>query len=299
MLTALVPLTAVLVLALLLTAAVRYLMRQEAAELVAGDLEESGEESRRKDFFLREWLLRAGFNSPLALPLFSGATVISLMLGAVVALAMAVSPLTRALLAATVKWPWIAGFLLLAAQIGPILLLVALALAPTLYVRAKRRKRVEETEQDLPLFMDLFAALAEAGVGFDSALAKILEAHPARRTLTREFTQYRKELMAGLPRSQGLRNLAHRVNVLPLSLFVSAVIQAEQTGASVADTLRNQAIDGRERRKIRVLMHANTQPVRLSFPLIICFLPSLIVTTLGPALYHLLQIVDSMLGKIQ
>jgi tight adherence protein C len=200
---------------------------------------------------------------------------------------------------AAAKWPWIAGFLMLSAQLGPILMGLTCSLAPFLYVRAARRRRVDETEQDLPLFMDLFAALAEAGMGFDAALVRILESHPARRTLAKEFTQYRWELMAGMSRLQGLRNLSRRLNVLPLNLFVSAVIQAEQTGASIADTLRNQAIDGRERRKIRVLLHANTQPVRLSFPLIICFLPGLLVTTLGPALYHLLLIVNNMLGKIQ
>lgn len=297
--TQIVPLAAVLALAGLVVVAVRYLLRREAASLVAVDREELDEEGRERRPGLRGWLVLAGFGSSRAPVLFLSATFAAMVTGLLGAVAFAVSPITRAIWAATGKWPWISGFLILSAQLGPLLVMVICASAPAVYVRAARRKRVDETEQDLPLFMDLFAALAEAGMGFDAALARILESHPARRTLAKEFTQYRKELMAGMSRAQGLRNLARRLNVLPLTLFVSAVIQAEQTGASIAQTLRNQAVDGRERRKIRVLLHANTQPVRLSFPLIICFLPGLLVTTLGPAIYHLLLIVNNMLGRIQ
>lgn len=299
MTTQVIPILAVLALAGLFVSLVRYLLRREAASLVAVDREALDDDGQDRRVGLRGWLLLAGFGSPRAVSIFLSATTAATLTGILAAVALALSPINRAILDATAKWPWISGFLILSAQLGPIFVMLTCSMGPWLYVRAARRKRVDETEQDLPLFMDLFAALAEAGMGFDAALGRILESHPARRTLAREFTQYRKEMMAGMSRAQGLRNLARRLNVLPLNLFVSAVIQAEQTGASIAETLRNQAVDGRERRKIRVLLHANTQPVRLSFPLIICFLPGLLVTTLGPAIYHLLLIVNNMLGRIQ
>ena len=49
-------------------------------------------------------------------------------------------------------------------------------LLPTIVVRAARRARVRAVEQDLPLVLELFATMGEAGLGFDAALAKVIRA---------------------------------------------------------------------------------------------------------------------------
>ena len=46
----------------------------------------------------------------------------------------------------------------------------------------------------------LLATLAEAGIGFDSGLDRILDSQPANRPLTQELRQFQIELLAGRPR---------------------------------------------------------------------------------------------------
>jgi tight adherence protein C len=162
-------------------------------------------------------------------------------------------------------------------------------------VRAARRNRVVQVERDLPLVLDLFSTLAEAGLSFDAALARILAAQPAARPLAGEFNSYRRALLAGVPREQAMRRLARRLDVTPVTLFTSALVQAEQVGASIAETLRHQAEDMRDRRRMNALAKAQALPAKLVFPLIVCFLPGIFVTTLGPALFEMVKVVDSVL----
>lgn len=298
-----IPLLASLFASFLFLRVLRYLLQREASELAAdvmgngrvrdGDIAVDG--SSR----LSRWLGEAGYHGTQASLRFVLATAAAGLVGLAVAELIILSPMPVRVASAAEQWPWFSGFLVLMAQMAPFIAFALPASIPLLVVRAARRRRIEETEKDLPLYLDLFAALAEAGLGLDAALQRIQAAHPARRALSVEFAIYQGEMQAGGSRSDGLRRLARRLNVMSLSLFVSAVVQSEQTGASIADTLRNQASDARERRKIRLLLHANSLPVKLSFPLIICFLPGILIPTLGPALHNLIQTVNGTLGRIQ
>ena len=182
-----------------------------------------------------------------------------------------------------VAWvsPWFGGLLL--------------ALLPTLYVRAVRRKRIQQIEQDLPLQLDLLATLAEAGLSFDSALDRILEAQVGDRPLTEDFRLFQVDILAGRPRTNALRRLMERVDVTWFSIFISALMHAEQVGSSLATTLRTQADDLRMRRRERALAMAMAIPVKLLFPLIVCFLPGIMTAALGPVIYQIVQVLDSFL----
>jgi tight adherence protein C len=177
--------------------------------------------------------------------------------------------------------PWLAAFLLVA--------------APWVVVRAARRERVVQIEQDLPLFLELLATLAEAGIGFDAALERVLDAQRQDRPLTEEFRTFQREVLAGVVRVRALRRVADRADVLSLTILISALVQAEQVGSGIAEVLRRQADDLRSRRRERAMSLANALPVKLLFPLVICFLPGLFVATLGPTFYQFFQFADSVI----
>src|SRR5207245_1301751 len=158
-----------------------------------------------------------------------------------------------------------------------------------------RRRRVAQIEQELPLVLDLFATLAEAGLGFDAALAKIQTSQPPGRALAAEFQTFQREMLAGVPRIQCLQGLSRRIDLTSMTVLVSALIQAEQIGASLADTLRHQAEDMRDRRRTKALMLAQALPVKLVVPLVVCFLPGVLVTALGPVLQQLIKVADSVI----
>ena len=79
-----------------------------------------------------------------------------------------------------------------------------------------------------------------------------------------------------------------------MTIFVSALVQAEQVGAGFSNVLRIQADDVRNRRREEANMLAQALTVKLIFPLVICFLPAIFVVTLGPIFLQFLKLADSV-----
>jgi len=52
--------------------------------------------------------------------------------------------------------------------------------------------------------------------------------------LTREFARTLSEMRMGIPRRQALRDLARRVNVDDLNVFIASPVQADQLGVSIS-----------------------------------------------------------------
>ena len=255
----------------------------------------TGLQSSARDNGLGRWLARAGYRRPNAQMLLISATIASVAAG------LAVSQIYRLiffppLLVAISNVPGIAGDMLaLVLQGGPWILFVVTAAAPSLVVRTARRSRVRAIEQDLPLALELFATMAEAGLGFDAALAKIVRAQGSDRALVSEFVNFQHDMLAGMSRTQALRQLARRIDVPSLTSFTSALIQAEQVGASMAETLQHQAVDLRQRRRENALLQAQALPVKLVFPLVVCFLPGIFVSTLAPVLFQMVEVANGVL----
>jgi len=252
-------------------------------------------ESSARDTALARWLASAGYRRPNAQAVFISATITAVVAGVVVSQIYRVIFFTP-LLDAIANVPGSAGDMLaLALQGGPWILFSITALAPALAVRTKRRARVLAIEQDLPLALELFATMAEAGLGFDAALAKIVRAQPGDRPLASEFVSFQYDMLAGMARAQALRQLARRIDLPSLTSFTSALIQAEQIGASMAETLQYQAVDLRQRRRENALLRAQALPVKLVFPLVVCFLPGIFVSTLAPVLFQMVEVANGVL----
>ncbi|QEG40855.1 type II secretion system F family protein [Roseimaritima ulvae] len=249
-----------------------------------------------RDSWLGRWLFRAGFRGKNATPLFIAANVFALLAGLLVAFLFyqsAVVTLGGSVLRAI---PGAVGEVFLPLLwVSPILAVGVVVAMPAIFVRARRRTRIRTIEQDLPLSLDLLATLAEAGLSFDAALERVLETQRNRRPLAEEFRLFRLEILTGRSRIDSLRRLKDNVDVTWFSIFVSALIHAEQIGASLATTLRAQADDLRNRRRERALAQAMAVPVKLLFPLIICFLPGIMIAALGPIIFQIVQMLDQVI----
>jgi tight adherence protein C len=244
--------------------------------------------------WLRRWLAQAGYRQFTAPAFFIASEAAAIVIGWLAGQYL-VAPAAAELALTVAEIPGgVGGLLAATVMTAPWMVLIVVSLIPVLVVRAARRQRVREVEEDLPLVLELFATLAEAGLSFDAALARILS-QTQRRTLALELSAFQRDVLAGVPRLQSLRQLAHRVDVMSLTTFISAVVQAEQMGASIAETLRHQADDLRDRRRERALLLAQALPVKLVFPLIMCFLPGVFISTLGPVLFQMIQVANGVL----
>jgi tight adherence protein C len=247
---------------------------------------------------LERWLALAGYRSPGARAVFVASCAAAVMIGGLAAFVMQ-RTVTPWMIQNVISIPAGVGQGLAAiSETGPWMLFVLLTLAPILVVRAARRARVRAIEQDLPLVLELFSTLAEAGLAFDAVLVRIIQAQPEERPLTAELLGFQRDLQAGVPRVQALRQLGRRVSVPAFTSLIAAIVQAEHVGGSIAETLRHQANDLRSRRRERALLLAQSLPVRLVVPLVICFLPGIFFSTLGPVLYQMVEIANSVLRPV-
>jgi len=251
-------------------------------------------------FGLRHWLVLAGIRGRSAAEVFVGAAGVALVGGAMLGILAQRLGFVDRMSEALSGIPGAPGDFLHATVIAsPWIVFVFVTSLPWLFVRGRRRKRVRQIEQDLPISLELLATLGEAGLGFDAAVNRLLDSQAMERPLALEFRQSQVEALAGIPRIHCLRRMSRRVEVSSVSIFISALVQAEQVGAGMADVLRRQADDLRNRRRENAMAIAQTVPVKLTFPLVICFLPGIFVTTLGPTFYQFFQLAENVIRRGQ
>jgi len=153
-------------------------------------------------------------------------------------------------------------------------------------------KRQAKIQVALPDALDMLTVCVEAGLGFDAALAQV--ARNSDGPLAAEFARALQEMQIGKSRNQALRALADRTTVPEARAFVSAMVQAGDLGIPVARVLREQAKEMRVRRRQRAEGKAQQVPVKITFPLILCIFPALLVIVVGPGI---INIAHSLFGR--
>jgi len=162
---------------------------------------------------------------------------------------------------------------------------------PDVWISRRIEERRSSMQKALPDVLDLLVISVEAGLGFDSALARVVATVPG--PLSEEFFRMLQETRVGVSRRDAMRHLNERTDVDELRSFLLAMMQAEAFGVSIAQVLRVQADEMRVKRRQRAQEKAFAAPVKMVFPLVFCIFPSLFIVLLGPAA---IQIVDTFNG---
>jgi tight adherence protein C len=134
----------------------------------------------------------------------------------------------------------------------------------------------------LPDALDLLTISVEAGLGFDAALAKVVE--KMEGPLVNEFRQALAEIRMGRTRRDALRDVVKRADAQPVSNFIGAIVQAEQLGVPIAKVLQIQSQQLRIERRQRAEEAAAKAPVKMLFPMVGCIFPTIFIVILGPAI---------------
>lgn len=138
--------------------------------------------------------------------------------------------------------------LLFAVIAGSPLFVVALAylgwLRVDLSLASQAKRRQARIDRDLPDFLDILAVTVSAGLGFRSALARVADALGG--PLAEEIHTALQQMGYGVARRAAFEGIRDRNDSQPLSQFMSALLQAEDLGAPLGDTLNAIAADMRK-----------------------------------------------------
>ncbi len=169
-------------------------------------------------------------------------------------------------------------------------LLVAGLYLPSAFVSNRIRKRQQAVQESFPDALDMLMVCVEAGLGLDAAFTRVgaqfMASHPV---LAEEFALVSLELRAGKSREAAMRNFAERIGTTEITSFVVLLIQSDQLGTNIAQTLRVQADDMRIKRMLRAEEKAHMLPVKLSIPLVLCLLPAMIAVAVLPGIIRIIR----------
>jgi tight adherence protein C len=158
---------------------------------------------------------------------------------------------------------------------------------PNVWLSTKITARKEAIVKALPDALDLLTISVEAGLGFDLALAKVVEKW--NNPLTMEFARVLAEMRVGKPRRESLRDMVARTEVGDVTAFIAAIIQADQLGVSISRVLQIQSEQMRIRRRQRAEEKAHQAPVKMTIPMVFLIFPALLIVILGPAMRRIMD----------
>ena len=147
---------------------------------------------------------------------------------------------------------------------------------------AERRLRIEHA---FPNALDLMRVAAESGLGFDSAMTRVgNELEQISPDVAFEFLTVQRQVAAGRPREEAMRDLADRCDVDVVRSFATVVQQSLRFGSSISEALTSYADELREKRENKAQEMANKLPVKMSIVLGLLMLPALILLAVGPTI---------------
>ena len=161
------------------------------------------------------------------------------------------------------------------------------AFTPVLLLNMRIKERQKAILHQLPEILDLLCVSVHAGLTFDAALYRITAR--LKGPLVDECIRALDDVRMGIPRRQALKSMSGRCDVPELTLFTTAVIQAERLGTSIAATLTSQADNMRDRRRQSVKAEALKAPVKMLFPLVLFIFPAIFIVLLLPTVLNLMK----------
>jgi tight adherence protein C len=232
---------------------------------------------------LRAHLIRAGFRSDNAMPVFYGVRIVTTLMMLVLCLML------------STKMPPNPMFDIVVMVFGCALGWVL----PKMFLERKAKSRQETLRLALPDALDLLVVSVEAGLGLDMAIQHVArELGASHPQLSEELSLVTLEMRAGKRRADALRNLAERTGEGELRKLVAILIQSDRFGTSIGDSLRTHSDYLRTRRRQEAEERAGKVGVKLVFPIFFFILPSMLIVAAGPGLLQVFKQLFPMMRQI-
>ncbi len=144
---------------------------------------------------------------------------------------------------------------------------------PDIWLARVVRTRNTRIDKDLPFYLDVITLAVESGSNLTGALTQAVKKAPDS-PLRFEFNRVLRDIRAGKPRAEALRQLTVRVKNDSLKTVIAGMIQSERSGASLGSVLRAQSNQFRAARFAAAEKKAMEAPVKLLAPLVLFIFPT-------------------------
>jgi tight adherence protein C len=232
---------------------------------------------------LKAEMMRAGFRSESAVPVFYGLRLVTtlgvLLLSLLLEAKMPPNPVMQA---ALIISGCAAGWIM-----------------PRFFLEKKVAKRQEIVRLSLPDALDMMVVSVEAGLGLDQAIQHVArELQVSHPQLSEELSLVTLEMRAGKRRSEALRNFAMRTGEPEIQKLVAILIQNDRFGTSMGESLRTHSDFLRTRRRQEAEERAAKVGVKLVFPIFFFILPSMLIVAAGPGLLQIFKYLFPMMKQM-
>ena len=185
-----------------------------------------------------------------------------------------------------------------AAAMGAAMGAMAAWAASGLWLHSRGKARGEEIDRAMPQALELLRITVGAGAVLERGFRQ-LSAMEQLGPLAQEFARVDFEVSRlGATRSQALEAMRGRCRSKLVGYFVSAMVQASERGASVSGVLASQARLAQREREQQLEAEANRLSTKITFPLVLFFLPAALIVALAPQVATLIEFVGQMGGAI-
>ena len=155
------------------------------------------------------------------------------------------------------------------------------------FCSATATKRKAAMEKQLPDLLDLLSISVAAGLGFERAMAHVIDTMDG--PIIDEFAVTYREMSMGRSRKDALTLLGERCGVEDLTAVTSALVQAGQLGIPIGNVLQSQAAAIRRSRRSKVQEKAAKVSTKILLPMIGLIFPVLLIVLLGPSAITILE----------
>jgi len=166
---------------------------------------------------------------------------------------------------------------------------------PLIWVDGRATERQRRVDRAVPDALDILTICVQAGLGFDGALAQIVERTAG--PLSEEFGRFLHELNVGVPRTECFNRLLERTNSDELRILVGALVQAQELGVPIAQTLEEQAGDMRIRRIQRAREQGAKASPKIALITTILVAPAVMCLFLAIVIYNMVGQFGQLFGR--
>ena len=157
-------------------------------------------------------------------------------------------------------------------------------LMPPIWVTNLIGKRQKQLQRAFPDALDLMVICVEAGMSIEAAFVKVSEEMmEGAPMMAQEMGLTAAELSLLGDRRKAYENMQERTGLAGFKSLSTTLLQSEKYGTPISVGLRVIAQENRDMRLMAAEKKAAALPAQLTVPMIVFFLPVLILVIVGPA----------------